>query len=99
MLDNIGGRHQPSAIIIPAPAEARGNKSGLNDSSVSVTVHMGTRARGDTGADGNTGTGKPMTTHYRSFSKTNLESTLSALLVVTGWPLSALSGYNGKSFS
>ena len=38
--------------ISPQPAEARGNKSWLNDSGVLVTVHMGTR--GDTGADGNT---------------------------------------------
>ena len=36
--------------ISPQPAEARGNKSWLNDSGVLVTVHMGTRGtRGQMG--------------------------------------------------
>ena len=83
----------PPVLIILEVAISRRRLEATNQAKWQFRVGHG--AHGGRGQMGTrSGTGKPMTTHYRSFSKTNLESTLSALLFVTGWR-----GCNGKSFS
>ena len=83
----------PPVLIILEVAISRRRLEATNQAKWQFRVGHG--AHGGRGQMGTrSGTGKPMTTHYRSFSKTNLESTLSALLFVTGWRRC-----NGKSFS